>query len=483
MARLTEEELLDLIKGGETSTLELKVNPPRPGELAERICGLANARGGYIVMGVEDSTLAIKGVANIGDAFDVILRAARQVNPTIELVPPEPEVYLLDGKKLIVSYIPQSEGPVYQSGGVCWQRHGTHTVRMSVEEILKAANDRGRVSWEMKVADAAEWADIDETKVDAYLRRRQDRYRYDSRYANLTEVLVGMRCGKMVDGQFKPTNCGLLFFGKDPQMHLPHTEVVCVVYRDAYGIGSYIDRKNIIGTFQELIDQVAAFVNLYIPVGAKIEGWERVDMPELPLEILREAVVNAVIHRDYSREGERIRLFIYSDRVEVHSPGRLLPGVTTELMEQGRVSSKLRNPVLAGLLRDIPRYTEQIGSGIKLMLNESRRRGLPPPQFQELDEFIVTFRRTPAPLEAEITPIQEAPRRELRAVIPEALEREQRLVLAMIYIQENGYINNVEYRKLTGVSERVAARDLAELVSSGSLRALGKARSRQYRLP
>jgi predicted HTH transcriptional regulator len=82
-----------------------------------------------------------------------------------------------------------------------------------------------------------------------------------------------------------------------------------------------------------------------------MEGFKRIDIPEYSLEVLREAVINAVVHRDYSKRGESVRVFCYPDRVEVHSPGLLLPGITVEQMERGEVQSKLRNPVLAGLLK------------------------------------------------------------------------------------------------------------------------------------
>ncbi len=94
-------------------------------------------------------------------------------------------------------------------------------------------------------------------------------------------------------------------------------------------------------------------------MGARVEGWKRIDIPEYSLEVLREAVINAVMHRDYSKRGESIRVLYYPDRVEVHSPGLLLPGITVEHMERGEVQSKLRNPILAGLLRDIPGYMER----------------------------------------------------------------------------------------------------------------------------
>src|SRR5437773_5727110 len=102
------------------------------------------------------------------------------------------------------------------------------------------------------------------------------------------------------------------------------------------------------------------------------------------------------MHRDYSRYGESIRVFYYADRIEIHSPGLLLPGVTVEQMEKGEVQSRLRNPLLANLLRDIPGYMERIGSGIRFMLDETKRLGLPAPQFRETSEFIVTFHKAPA---------------------------------------------------------------------------------------
>ena len=105
MVKLSETELKMLIKGGETNTVELKLAAPRAVDLAERLCGMANAKGGIVIIGVEDSTHKVVGVPDerIGETMDVILRAARQViKPELMLDPPEPEVYVLAGKKLLV---------------------------------------------------------------------------------------------------------------------------------------------------------------------------------------------------------------------------------------------------------------------------------------------------------------------------------------------------------------------------------------------
>ncbi len=284
-------------------------------------------------------------------------------------------------------------------------------------------------------------------------------------------------------------NCCLLFFGYDPQLHIIQSEVVCVLYRDTLGVGGYADRKIITGTIQELIDETEAFLSQHVPVEGRIEGWKRIDLPDYPLEALREAVVNAAIHRDYTRRGESIRVFYYADRIEVHSPGLLLPGVTVEQMRRGEVTSKLRNPILAGLLRDIPGYMERVGSGIRLMLEETKQMGLPPPQFREMSEFVVTFSKAPAmapsPLSTSSVTLWDTETRQVNITAnePLLLEQERRMQQAMQYVREQGVITNTMYRELTSVSEATARRDLEALVERGALRGTGKTRGRQYRLP
>jgi len=199
------------------------------------------------------------------------------------------------------------------------------------------------------------------------------------------------------------------------------------------------------------------------------------------------------VHRDYSRRGESVRVFFYADRVEVHSPGLLLPGISVEQMEHGRVQSKLRNPVLANLLRDVPGHMERIGSGIRFMFDETKRMGLPPPEFKEMDEFVVTFWRAPAL--AAPQPQSQQPRfketlwdedEHLQPVVAEVHlpdEQEQRLIKAVQYVNERGFITNAAYRELTSVSDRTAHRDLEVLVERGSLKGVGQKSARRYVLP
>ncbi|GAC1390363.1 MAG: hypothetical protein NVSMB38_07930 [Ktedonobacteraceae bacterium] len=302
-----------MIEGGETTTVEFKIAVPRPVEMAERLCGMANAQGGMIIIGVEDAERKIVGVTDERTAMtkDVILRATRQIiKPVLVLNPPEPETYRIDGKQVIVATVPSNNGSVYQASGVFWVRRGTHTVPLSASELLEMAHDRELVHWELLPARGAGMADIDLDKVETYLQQRSMRSRQAGRFENMEQVLIGMACAVVLEeGKVVPTNAGVLFFGHAPQMHLMQSEVDCVLFRGATGMSRYTDKKVITGTVQELIDSAETFLRSYMPVEGRVEGWKRIDIPEYPIEALREALVNVVVHRDYSRYGESVRVF------------------------------------------------------------------------------------------------------------------------------------------------------------------------------
>ncbi len=226
-------------------------------------------------------------------------------------------------------------------------------------------------------------------------------------------------------------------------------------------------------------------------VGARTEGFHRVDEPEYPLEALREAVVNAVVHRDYSLAGEAVRIFYYPDRIEVHSPGLLLPGIRLTDLRQGRVPSRPRNPILANLLRDMPGgYIERLGSGVSFMIREMRALGRPKPEFREQNEFIVTFHLADALADtsADAEPSGQVEMNAAKGQIDHAagetrvLNAARRQKMALRYVQEHSAITNKAYRSLTGISDMTALRDLETLVTQGSLRVVGQGRGRKYTL-
>lgn len=463
---MDEATLRQFIAGGETSTIEFKSSAARPPDIAERMCGLANNRaGGLIIFGIEDETRAIVGVRQPSLTQDHILRASRMIKPPVSLAETSVQIWMLDGQTLVTVEVPGNAGRLYQYNGACFVRRGTTTVPLSVEEINAHLNAYEPSRWELSIARNTAVEDLDPEALDRYVASRSPESRARQRHSSGAEVLIGLKAvaEDPQTGEAHPTNAGLLMFGYDPQLHLPQSEVVCIKYADTQGIRTYIDRKNFVGTLPELIDKASGFLQQYIRVGATIRGFYREDEPEYPYEALREAVVNAVVHRDYSRSGETVRVFMYSDRVEIRSPGALLPGVSLDDLVALRVTSVPRNPVLAGLLRDMPGYMERIGSGIRFMLREMEGLGLPPPEFSEHFDFVVTFRNGG------------------KAVEPEGLNERQLKALELVRVV--GSISTSEYCAATGVSPSTGLRDLTELAEQGLLVARGKRRAKRFYLP
>jgi ATP-dependent DNA helicase RecG len=158
-----------------------------------------------------------------------------------------------------------------------------------------------------------------------------------------------------------PTLAGILLFGRKPQQHLPYAQINAARFPGTDSSFDPVDRKDLGGRLLEVIDQAERFLDLHLPVPHEIHGFEPEPKPELPKEALREAVVNAVAHRDYTIRGP-IRLFIFDDRIEIHTPGRPPNGVDTEAMRSG--AHVVRNPWIYARLSDAGLVT-RAGTGIR----------------------------------------------------------------------------------------------------------------------
>jgi len=149
---------------------------------------------------------------------------------------------MVSGKKLVVATVKPSHGPVYQAHGVYWVRCGTHTVSLSLSELLEMANDLGLVDWEHQPARNATMEDIDLEKVKAYLARRSANTRQASRFKDLDRALIGLECAVATsNGKVAPTNAGILFFGYASQEHIMQSNVACVLFRETVGASRYAD--------------------------------------------------------------------------------------------------------------------------------------------------------------------------------------------------------------------------------------------------
>lgn len=509
-------QLAQLIKEGESATVEFKLATPREPDLAQRLCGIANTTtGGYLIIGIEDSTWRIIGVTNPAKDIDDLLKAARKCEPEVRFNPATPEIVQLDNKTLVVASIPPNDGTIYQFGGTFLIRRGTHTLPMTTSEVKRYMYQQGVLDWESQPVSRASLSDINLEMVKVYresLQRFTRRLVATITQTDLEELLIKTKCAvRMADGagieHTYPTNAGLILFGLAAREIYNQAEVILTHYQDNSGLRRYSNRKIISGTIPEMIEQTSETLSLWTPVAGEIKGFRRIDEPELPLEALREAVINALVHRDYSIEGTAVRVFYYSDRVEIYNPGRLMPGLNLEKLREGQAASLPRNPVIASILRDLPGgYMERVGSGIRFMIAKMREYGLPDPEFRETDiEFVVTFYRAALTtnnsadpqnktqaLTAEVaySPPISAPNsttssdatklKENTATTKLLYDYKKRRELALEYVRKNGSISTKEYRAITNASERTAIRDLDEMVTNGIVRPIGNGSQRRY---
>lgn len=192
----------------------------------------------------------------------------------------------------------------------------------------------------------------------------------------------------------RPTNAAVLLFGRQPQRFLISSEVKCAHFhgtRAAKPIPSYQVYK---GTVFELVDQAVDFVmsKINLAVGTRAESTQVPVEYELPLEVVREAIVNAVAHRDYTSNGS-VQVMLFADRLEVWNPGSLPASLTLEMLRQPH-GSVPGNPLLAESLY-LAKYIERMGTGTEDMIARCREAGLPEPQFALTDGFVVTLGRRP----------------------------------------------------------------------------------------
>jgi len=171
-------------------------------------------------------------------------------------------------------------------------------------------------------------ADLSERLIAGCIRRREETSGQPLGLSS-EEIFRSLGCLVNEDGRWVTSNAGVMLFTEDPQRFIGQAEVACVRFKGSKVV-TYIDRRDLGGPLYQLVDDAEQFICRHMKVGRRIEGFVGVEYREYPQEAVRKAILNAVVHRDYSRRGQRIRVFMFDDRIEVYSPGPLPPGVAGE---------------------------------------------------------------------------------------------------------------------------------------------------------
>ena len=339
---------------------------PRRDDLADEIAAFANANGGMLLCGVTDAG-EIQGLSREQIvALDSVLVevSSDAIKPAVRISTYHRE---LDGKRFLLVEVPQGEAQ-HDSPGGSYVRVGGSKRRMTSDERLRLAQQRGqaRFLWfdKQPVSDTG-LGTLDEALWKPLLS-------VEGRIDPETSLEKMGLLGRDEHDTMRATVAGLLFCSHTPEEWLPNACITATHYRGTDRASGQLDTQTITGPLNRQIAEAVAFAVRNMRVGAYKDP-ARMDLPQYSVEALFEALANAVVHRDYSIRGSRIRLSMFADRVEIQSPGALANRLTVDELEYRQAT---RNEVLASVLGRMPTSGIQ-GVGGRLFIMERRGDGVP----------------------------------------------------------------------------------------------------------
>jgi ATP-dependent DNA helicase RecG len=457
------EEISALYRQGQGDSVAFEVEGAAIHRLAETLAAFANANGGILLLGVDPQSGAVRGVRDPDAATDKTLTAGLRCEPPLVL--PRPERITLEEKEILVAQVPAGLPHAYGLRGKYLARVGKKNTTLGPRQLRELLRERGETNFESLPAPGATLNDLDGDLVQKYAASFLDETH--PKKDAILDLLHRRNCIVKDGGAWRPTTSGYLLFGREPQRSFPSAEILLARYAGKQMADEFL-RENVRGALPEQVRRAEAWLAANMRKGARIDAFQREERAEYPLPAVREAIVNAVAHRDYAIRGDEIRVLMFSDRIEVYSPGRLPGHVTVDNIVEERFS---RNEVIAQVLADMG-FIERLGYGVDRMIRLMREWGLPAPRFQETTNgFKVTLRGPGDRLIGEEVDRSKWHRLDLN-------ERQQ---TALEFIVKNQHITNRDYRDLfPDVSEETIRRDLANLVEEGVLLKMGDKRGTYY---
>jgi len=362
-----------LITQPEGKTLEFKRDLSSPKPLLRSLVAFANTAGGRLIIGVDDKQ-QITGVDQPLDEEERLCNLiADSISPRLV---PNIELVTIQGKTLLVV-------EVFVSGT---RPHWINAegVENGVYVRLGSTNRQADRELIAELHRSAEGMPFDEMPM-------PDLSIDDIELAEARELFVGisdlneqslltLKLLTHHQGRLVPTKGAILLFGKQRNMYFPDAWVQCgrFIGTDKSNIFDHIDIRD---NLPKAVESIMQFLKKHAMRGADFSEIRRKDVWSIPLSILREAIINALIHADYSQRGAPTRISFFDDRIEIENPGILLPGLTIEDVRQG--ISKIRNHVIARVFHEL-NLIEQWGSGVNRIFSEAKEQNLPEPEIMEI---------------------------------------------------------------------------------------------------
>ncbi|HML20061.1 MAG TPA: ATP-binding protein [Aggregatilinea sp.] len=464
---MQEQEILDLLENGRSETVEWLPGRAPVEEIATTMAAMANARGGTLVLGVTVRTNKPGGIDDPEAMSDRVLAAALAIQPP--LIIPLPDVIKVKDVVMMAIQVPRGMPHVYAVDGRYLTRVGEKNEPLAPLHMRRLLFERGDVSFESLPVRGARKEDLDWDQVVMYTSKLTG-------MGGISPELVLIKRGCLVrqEGKLYPTNAGMLLFGRDPQQFLRGSEITAARFAGKE-MGDVFLRQDINGPLPQQIRRVETFLIDSMRKGVQLSGnMARSEEFEYPLQAVRELVVNAVAHRDYSIQGDGIRLYLFSDRLEITSPGGLPGPVTVDNIVDERFS---RNTAIVQVLSDMG-FIERLGYGVDRVLALVNEHRLPRPVFTETaGGFRVSLYNRPEA--AEDAPAE--PQLFGGVFRGQPINRRQEYALDFLINQKNPRITNKDLQELCpDVHSETLRRDFADLVSRGILVKMGEKRGSYY---
>ncbi|MCE5341250.1 MAG: helix-turn-helix domain-containing protein [Planctomycetaceae bacterium] len=364
-----------MIAEGEGLTVEFKEH--YTSKIDKDIVAFANTKGGHILLGVADNG-RITGQKLNNKIKSEIHNIARNCEPSINIS------RILQIDETAIVEIPEGDEKPYSCSGGYFRRLDAVTQKMSQREVRILFRQTDTVSFESQVCRNLNLKDISLTKVRTFLKETGTALKVGKTDLSLFFSSLG------VLDKNKINNAGALMFASKIEKYIPHSEIILGAFKGNDKTHIF-DRKDVRGDLFTQFNEAVSFLMKHLNIRSEIKGVNRNDVYEIPLEVLREAVINAIVHRDYTVKGTSIYVMVFDDRVEIENPGGLLSGVTMQSL--GKASVR-RNPVIADMFHRMG-IVERMGSGIDRMRNVLRNAGLKEPVFEADEFFRVVFFRNP----------------------------------------------------------------------------------------
>ena len=382
-------ELHGRMAGWEDRRTEFKEWPVHTDELAAALTAFANTDGGQLILGVNKAR-QIVGVADADRVMQSLDSIAYQnCEPPLTIV--QETVQTPDGLVVVVVNVPKGDQRPYRTNrGVYYTRTSSGRRQTSRQELLRLFQATESMFYDETPVLRATVDDIDFAAFARFIERYygQQPQDFPSGYHGL---LRNLRLAQEIAGDLYPTVACLLFFGREPQRFLSHAHLVAARIPGRDLATPPADLKRIEGALPDVFEDAARFLYIHLPIRHQIQGFQAETFPELPEVALRETLVNALAHRDYTVAGP-IRVLIFDDRVEVRTPGRLPNTVTVDAIRLGG-AHVLRNPMIYLLFSGLGLVTG-LGSGVFRVIQLVREATGREPDIVELDnELVVTLPR------------------------------------------------------------------------------------------